>query len=345
MTIVLGFSATRPLRGLGAAGLALILAGCSGRQSALDPAGHEARVVGDLFWWMLIASVVIWALVMAFSFYASHRRGEPWSSRAAARVILICGAILPTLLLAILLVLGLRLMPMLRAPGEELRIAVEGQQFWWRVTYELPDGTRVSSANEVRLPRGRRTEFVLTAQDVIHSFWVPPLAGKMDLIPGMTNRLVLEPERTGRFRGACAEFCGASHALMALDVEVMEPDAFEAWLQSRRTPPAPPRTEDGAALFLANGCGACHTVAGTEAAGRVGPDLTLLSERPSIAAGILPNNTDNLVSFIRNTRDIKPGARMPSFAMLSPEQAASIAHWLLTPRSGTAGTRRADATP
>jgi cytochrome c oxidase subunit 2 len=226
-------------------------------------------------------------------------------------------------------------MPVLRAPGEDLRIAVEGQQFWWRVTYELPDGSRVSSANEVRLPRGRRTEFVLTAQDVIHSFWVPPLGGKMDMIPGMTNRLVLEPERTGRFRGACAEFCGASHALMALDVEVMEPDAFEAWLRSRRDPAPPPGAQEGAALFLTNGCGACHTVAGTPAAGRIGPDLTHLSERPSIAAGILPNDVDNVARFIRHTRDIKPGARMPSFAMLSPEDSASIARWLSAP----AGTR------
>ncbi|WP_379599384.1 cytochrome c oxidase subunit II [Teichococcus globiformis] len=307
---------------------AVALGGCSGRQSALDPAGFEARMVAELFWWMLAAAALIWIAVMALAWYAARRRGPAWSGRAAARLILVCGAILPTLVLALLLVFGLRMMPPLRAPGEGLRIAVQGEQFWWRVTYELPDGTRIQSANEIRMPRGQRTELMLTAQDVIHSFWIPPLGGKMDMIPGMRNRLVLQPERSGRFRGACAEFCGASHALMALDAQVMEPEAFEAWLEARREPPPPTPDHPGATLFLARGCGACHTVAGTPARGRVGPDLSALSERPSIAAGILPNDVASLDRFIRYPREIKPGARMPGFDTLPEGETALIAAWL-----------------
>ncbi|MFC7553640.1 cytochrome c oxidase subunit II [Pseudoroseomonas wenyumeiae] len=307
--------------------LPLALAACDGPQSALDPAGHEAEAVSQLFWWMAGASLVLWVLVVGLSFYASRRREQPWPARRAARLILVCGALLPTLLLAALLVFGLRLMPELRAPGDGLRVEVEGQQFWWRVRYVLPDGRRFETANEVRLPVGSRTEFLLTAQDVIHSFWIPSLGGKMDMIPGTTNRLVLEPTQTGRFRGACAEFCGASHALMAMSVEVMEPEAFTAWVE-REAGAAAASTDEGAALFLARGCGACHTVRGTAANGRVGPDLTHLGARPTIAAGILPNSPENIDRFIRETQAIKPAARMPSFGMLPPAESAAIATWL-----------------
>jgi cytochrome c oxidase subunit 2 len=319
-----------------AALLLLSLAGCSGPQSALDPAGEEARIVAALFWWMLGGAGLLWLAVMSIALFATRRRAQPWSERAASRFILVCGAILPTMVLAVLLVFGLRMMPALRAAGDGLRIHVQGEQFWWRVAYELPDGSRVDSANEVRLPRGARTEFVLTAQDVIHSFWIPPLGGKMDMIPGTTNRLVLQPTRAGHFRGVCAEFCGPSHGLMTLDALVMEPEAFEAWLQARRAPappPSPPPTPtlpDGQALFLAHGCGACHAVAGTPARGRIGPNLTRLSERPAIAAGILPNDAASIDRFIRATHEIKPGARMPSFAHLPPGDSAAIARWLET---------------
>jgi cytochrome c oxidase subunit 2 len=305
-----------------------VLAACGGPQSALDPAGHEAEAVSQLFWWMAGASLVLWVLVVGLSFHASRRRGQPWPAQRAARLILVCGALLPTLLLAVLLVFGLRLMPELRAPGDGLRVEVEGQQFWWRVRYALPDGRRFEAANDIRLPVGQRVEFLLTAQDVIHSFWIPNLGGKMDMIPGTTNRLVLEPTRTGRFRGVCAEFCGASHALMAMSVEVMEPEAFAAWVEREASPAAAGNADEGAALFLARGCGACHTVRGTAAAGRVGPDLTHLGARPTIAAGILPNSPENIDRFIRETQAIKPAARMPAFGMLPPTESAAIATWL-----------------
>ncbi|WP_159994664.1 cytochrome c oxidase subunit II [Roseomonas sp. 18066] len=305
----------------------LLLAGCSGVQSALDPAGQEARVVARLFWVMLLAGTAIWLAMMALAFHAARRRAQPWSERGAVRLILWGGAVVPTLILAALLVFGLGLMPTLRAPGQGLRIEVQGEQFWWRVRYALPDGRSLTTANEIRLPRGQRSEFLLTAQDVIHSFWIPVLGGKMDMIPGATNRLVLEPEKTGLFRGVCAEFCGSSHALMAFSVEVMEPEAFEAWLAAEMAPAATPRGE-GAALFLARGCGACHTVRGTAAAGRIGPDLTHLAGRHSLGAGILPNDAATIDRFIREVDRIKPSARMPGFAMLPPAETAAIAGWL-----------------
>ncbi|MBE9607045.1 cytochrome c oxidase subunit II [Acetobacteraceae bacterium H6797] len=308
-------------------GLAFSLAGCSGEQSALDPAGQEASAVARLFWVMLSAAALIWAVMMGLALFASRGRERPWTERGAMRLIVIGGAVIPTLLLAALLAFGLGLMPALRSPGDGLRVAVRGEQFWWRIDYELPDGSRLVTANELRLPVGQRVEFLLTAQDVIHSFWIPALGGKMDMIPGATNRIVLEPQRLGRFRGVCAEFCGPSHALMAFTVEVMEPAAFEAWLAAEQAPAAAPEGQ-GAALFLARGCGACHTVRGTEADGVIGPDLTHLATRHSIGAGIMENDPAAIDRFIREVQEIKPGARMPGFSMLPPEETALIARWL-----------------
>jgi len=308
------------------------LAGCSGVQSALDPAGFEADAVARLFWVMLAAAALLWAAVLGLARYASRPRQAPWRPRNAGRLILWAGAIGPTLLLCALLVPSLLLMPALRAPGGPLLVEVQGEQFWWRVRYHPPGGgAPVESANALRLPVGQRVELRLTSPDVIHSFWVPALAGKMDMIPGRTNRLVLEPSRTGHFRGACAEFCGASHALMAFTVEVMEPEAFEAWL-AREAAPAEAPAEEGGALFLKNGCGACHAVRGTPAAGRVGPDLTHLAGRPMLGAGILENTQANRERFIAHTREIKPAALMPGFGMLPETEIAAIAAWLGTLR-------------
>ncbi|MDJ0388097.1 cytochrome c oxidase subunit II [Roseomonas sp. E05] len=319
-----------------------VLGGCSGVQSALDPAGFEANAVARLFWVMLGAAALLWVAVLGLARYASRQRQQPWRHHSAGRLILWCGAIGPTLLLCALLTYSLLLMPALRASGGPLQIDVQGEQFWWRVRYQPPGGAPVESANEIRLPVGQRVELRLSSPDVIHSFWVPALAGKMDVIPGRTNRLVLEPTRTGRFRGACAEFCGASHALMAFTVEVMEPEAFAAWLAHEASPaevspaqaspaqasPASAPAAEGQALFLQNGCGACHTVRGTAAAGRVGPDLTHLASRPTLGAGTLENTQANRMRFIAHTREIKPSALMPGFAMLPEEDIAAIAAWL-----------------
>ncbi|MDQ1081885.1 cytochrome c oxidase subunit II [Pseudoroseomonas cervicalis] len=309
----------------------LPLAGCDGVQSALDPGGFEAAAVARLFWVMLGGAVAIWLGVMALALFAQRRRGEPWPERRAGRLVLWGGAVVPTLILAALLAYGLVLMPALREPGGPLRIAVEGEQFWWRVRYQAPGQAPVEAANEIRLPRGQRVELSLSARDVIHSFWIPALAGKMDMIPGRATRLVLEPTELGRFRGACAEFCGASHALMAFTVEVMEPEAFAAWLRAQAAPapaPAEPPLAEGQRLFLAEGCGACHAVRGTAARGQLGPDLTHLGSRPSLGAGLLDNTREHRMRFIRETDRLKPAARMPAYAGLAEPELAAIADWL-----------------
>lgn len=306
---------------------ALALAGCAGPQSALDPAGEGAARLATLFWVMLAGAAVLWVLVLALAAYAarSGRHGEGVS----ASLILWGGAVLPAFVLVALLAYGLMLMPDLRGPGDGLRVTVTGEQYWWRVRYApAGGGPEVESANEVRLPAGRRVEFHLQSADVIHSFWIPALGGKLDMIPGRVNRLVLHPTRPGIYRGACAEFCGRSHALMAFSVVVMEAEEFSRWLAAEAGEAAPSSEARGAELFLAQGCGACHAVRGSEAAGTIGPDLTRIGGRQTIGAGLLDNSAANLARFITETERIKPGARMPSFAMLTDEEADAIAAYL-----------------
>jgi cytochrome c oxidase subunit 2 len=319
-----------PRARLSAAPTLLVLAGCGGRQSALAAAGPEAAAVAELFAVMAIAGTVIWFVVVLAYLHARRTRREVWSEAAASRLILWGGAVFPAATLLALLTYALWLMPALRpwaavAPPD-LRVEVVGHQYWWEVTYRPGGPDAVVAANEVRLPAGRRVEVALVSRDVIHSFWIPPLAGKMDLIPGRTNRLTLAAERPGSYRGACAEYCGTSHALMAFTVEAMDPAAFDTWLAAQAAPAA--AEGRGLEIFLASGCGACHTVRGTEAEGRIGPDLTHLGSRPTIAAGILPREPETIASFVAAPELVKPGGTMPGFAMLSPEELATLAAWL-----------------
>src|SRR5688572_29505262 len=205
-------------------------------QSALDTAGRDAAQIAQLFDVMTVGAVVVWALVVAIAVYAI-RSGESHSQRAANLLILGGGVALPTVVLGALLAYGLPVLPAILTPAPEgaLRIHVTGKQWWWRVQYMTAQGI-VETANEIRLPVNERIELQLTSPDVIHSFWVPSIAGKMDLIPGRVTRLALEPTRTGVFRGACAEYCGASHALMAFDVTVTEPAEFQRWLDAQAGP-------------------------------------------------------------------------------------------------------------
>jgi cytochrome c oxidase subunit 2 len=287
--------------------------------------------VAALFWAMLAAAVPIWLAVVGGALYAaSPRRRRPFGIRAGRAVILGGGIAGPILLLTTLLVPGLAMIPALRAPADHpLRIEVAGEQWWWRVSYRLPGEPPVASANEVRLPRGRRVELTLTSPDVIHSFWLPSLAGKVDMIPGRTNRLVLEPTRVGEFRGVCAEFCGLAHALMAFTVTVMEPAAFDRWLAGQQEPALPAAGEErGARLIQELGCGGCHAVRATEAAGTIGPALTHLGDRATLGAGILANDHAGRIRWIGAAETIKPGVRMPSFGMLPAEDLDALASWL-----------------
>ncbi|MDR6955551.1 cytochrome c oxidase subunit 2 [Ancylobacter sp. 3268] len=308
-----------------AAGAGLLLGACSGPQSALDPAGREAAEVAILFWVMLAGAAAIWLVVIAAALFGSRWQKQPISERGGLRIILWGGAVFPTLVLALLLAYGLRLMPVLRAGEPALTVHVSGEQYWWRVSYTGPDGERIETANELRLPAGRPTEVFLDSADIIHSFWIPALAGKLDMIPGRTNRLVLNPDRIGTYRGVCAEFCGRSHTYMAFPVVVMAPSEFQAWL-AREAAPATSTTDDG--TFLANGCGGCHTVRGTAAAGSIGPDLTHFADRLSLGAGMLANTPENRRRFIAEAGTLKPGIRMPSFSMLAPAELDAIGAYL-----------------
>jgi cytochrome c oxidase subunit 2 len=316
-----------------AAAAALALTACSNPQSTLAPAGVEAERVARLFWVMLVGAVVVWVAVIGVALYATRAAAERHGPRATRWLIIGGGVVTPTLVLGALLIYGLTLMPALRAPAASgaVQVHVSGEQWWWRVRYLPAGGEAVELANEIRIPVGQRTQFRLTSPDVIHSFWIPSLAGKVDMIPGRETTLVIEPNRTGVFRGACAEFCGASHAYMEFVVVVMEPDAFAAWLRHQAMPAAPPRlpvTQRGQQAFAANGCGACHSVRGTPADGVLGPDLTHVGSRLSLAAGALPNTPPAFRRWIARTHAVKPDVLMPPFGMLPADEVDALAAYL-----------------
>jgi cytochrome c oxidase subunit 2 len=310
----------------------VLLAGCDGPQSTLVPAGQSAQRIAEIFWWMTGGAVFIWIAVVILAIWAAFAP-EAHNRRHSSFLIIGGGAVVPTLVLAVLVVYGLAPIPALLAPAPEgsLKISVSGEQWWWRVRYELSEGGAVALANEIRLPVGRPVEFRLESPDVIHSFWIPSLAGKIDMIPGRVTRLALTPTKVGVFRGACAEYCGTSHALMSFYVVVEEQEAFERWLAAQQAPAAAPSAPDAASgqeLFLANGCGACHMIRGTPARGVVGPDLTHIGSRVSIGAGILPNNAETLMRWIARTDHVKPAVIMPAFGMLPQKDLQALARYL-----------------
>ncbi|MBN1236953.1 MAG: cytochrome c oxidase subunit II [Gammaproteobacteria bacterium] len=329
---------------------ACLLAGCGGVQSALAPAGVEAAAIARLTWWLFGGAVLIWSGVMALAIFAARSRPGAAPSTAdvpgrrrvtdaerrhetrhARRLIIGGGVVFPVLTLALLLLFTLRMTPPLLAADGALTVDVTGEQWWWRVRYRLPDGSEVDSANEVRLPAGRRTSFHVEAADVIHSFWIPVLGGKIDMIPGRTNVLTVEPTAPGVYRGVCAELCGASHALMAFDVVVMEADEFDAWLRAQAQPATAPAAEPavtGQRLFRDNGCGACHRIRGTDAIGLVGPDLTHVGSRLTIGAGTLPADVPSLAAWIEEPAAFKPGVQMPSYHMLGEAELGALAAYL-----------------
>ena len=274
---------------------------------------------------MVLGAVVIALAVGALMVVAQRSREGAITHEQGMRLVLWAGGVVPTVVLLTLLIATLPAMRPIKVQPDDLRITVTGEQFWWRVRYQPAGQAAVDDSNEVRVPVGRDVELLLEAGDVLHSFWVPGLAGKVDMVPGRTNRLVVHATRAGRFRGQCAEFCGLSHALMAFEVVVMEPAAFDAWLAARRAPAAV--GGEGARLFAANGCGGCHSVAGVANA-TIGPDLTHLGDRPSLGAGMQRLTHANLVRFIRNAPEVKPGARMPAYPQMTTQDAATIARWL-----------------
>lgn len=317
-------------------GLAVVTTACDGPQSALDPAGRDAETIAALWWWMAGGAAVVWLVVVGLAVYALRVRPGEHSERGSYLLIVGGGVAFPTVVLGALLAYGLATMPAILAPAPEggLVIEVTGEQWWWRVRYLPPGGEPVELANEVRLAVGERLNLELRAADVIHAFWVPALGGKMDMIPGRTTRLSLEPTRTGTFRGQCAEYCGASHARMAFHAVVAERREIDAWLAHQASPAAEPTTDlarRGRDVFGAHGCGACHTVrgAGAEAPdGVVGPDLTHVGSRVSLGAASLPNDVDGFRRFLSHPGRVKPGVHMPSFRMLGDDDLDALAAYL-----------------
>jgi len=313
--------------------LVWLLAGCDGSQSALAPAGRGAQLIVDLFWWMAAGSVVIWLGVVGVTVYSIRSTPQHDPARLTRLLIVGGGVVFPTLVLACLLVVGLSLLPPLLAapPRDALRVLVSGEQWWWRVRYFTAAGAAVDLANELRLPAGRVVELELESRDVIHAFWIPALGGKVDMIPGRRTRLRLEPTEVGVYRGTCAEYCGDSHAWMSFPVLVLEPAEFTRWLEQQAEPASSPSAGEarrGGELFLENGCGACHSVRGGRADGVVGPDLTHVGSRSSLAAGLLANDADSFTRWVASTHELKPGALMPPFGMLAKQDLHAIGVYL-----------------
>lgn len=295
-------------------------------------AGRDAERIASLFWWMLGAAVVVWLAVMGLAVFALHAPHERQSRKQVQLLVVGGGAAVPTVLLVILLVFGLREVPGLLNPGSEdgVQIHLRGERWWWRVRYELPDGSQFELANEVRLPVGTRVPLWLESSDVVHAFWVPSLAGKVDLIPGRVTRLGLEATRPGRFRGVCAEYCGLSHAAMRFEVVTSPPREFERWTRAQKRAsrePSSPVARRGRALFTSVGCGACHTVRGTPADGEIGPDLTHFGARARLGTGA-PNDVRGLQAWLRAPGRHKPGVNMPGYDALSSRELRSLAGYL-----------------
>jgi len=317
-----------------AGALLLLASGCAGVQSALDPTGAEAGRIHILSWALILfctAVFIITAVIAALALFADER----WRRRLGNEKLIIGGGLIfPAVTLTALLVYGILVLGMGGNPAgtsDGLRISVIGERWWWRVVYHDDNGRRIESANELRLPVGRPVRIDLTSADVIHSFWVPKLAGKLDMIPGRVNTLTLDIHQPGISRGQCAEYCGGPHALMSFFVIAMPEEEFATWL-ANETEQASEPTEDsnikGRELFMASGCGACHAVRGTHASGTIGPDLTHVGSRHSLAAATLPNNAQAFARWIRDGQHIKPENPMPAYRIFTDEELASLSSYL-----------------
>ncbi|MFD1324193.1 cytochrome c oxidase subunit II [Micromonospora sonneratiae] len=295
----------------------LVLTGCGGDSpSTLDPAGYGARRVEGLWWVLFWISVVIFVEVMVILGWAlvfRRRVGTRVRTNDPIRFVALTGAGLPIIILVAVYGLGLRDLAALGDHPDESAVTIDviGHKWWWEVRYAGTDGV---TANEIHIPVDETVRVRLRTDDVLHSFWVPELMPKMDLITGRTNETWLHAERTGSYRGQCAEYCGLQHAHMSLQVVAQPRAEFDAWLTRLAAPAPTPRTEAqrrGQVAFVQGTCAACHTVRGTAANGVVGPDLSDVGARWSLGAGALPNDRGHLGGWIANPQTGKPGNAMP----------------------------------
>lgn len=298
-------------------------------QSSLTPHGPEAAGIAEITWVLVGGAFVIFVLVMVLAALAIFSP-RPWL--AGKGMIVGGGIVFPALVLSALLIYTLLAVPRLSAEqAADVVIEVVGHQWWWEVRYlDSADKTDFVTANEIRIPLDRIVEVRLRSADVLHSFWVPALAGKLDLIPGKDNRLRLAADKPGIFRGQCAEYCGGPHAQMAFYVMAEDIARFNAWRVAQRQPAAKAagaEADAGGALFLAN-CPACHTVRGMPAEGKRGPDLTHFAGRLSLGAGILPNRAGTVAGWITSSQHLKPGNLMPEFRQFTGTELHALVAYL-----------------
>jgi cytochrome c oxidase subunit II len=308
--------------------IAVALSGCGGNQNTLHPASHPQHEISTLFWVVLAASVIGFGVVAWLLFLGWWRRAQASlpggvGEHGATRLLVAVGVALPiSLLTALFIWSDLFVMKSTAAPAKgstAMTIRVIGHEWWWEVRY---DGSRAVTANEIHIPTHTRVDVVGTTDDVIHSFWVPELNRKIDLIPGRENHLLLESNRPGTFRGQCSEFCGLQHAHMAVLVVAQPRSAFDRWVaaESRDATQQPPDT------FARGSCADCHSIRGTSAHGDVGPDLTHVASRLALAAGTIPNTPGNLARWIREPQHVKPGALMPDLHLSDADWRALSAY-------------------
>jgi cytochrome c oxidase subunit 2 len=305
---------------------AVAVAGCGEKQSALAPKSHQSRDIASLFWWMMGGAWIGLGLVVALLLLAwklRNRRGvgadtegpKP-GERLGWYVVVGAGIVLPVILLSTLFAISdlfvIRTTQAPAATATKRTIVVIGHQWWWEVRYP---GTSAVTANEIHIPVRTPVRVEVRTDDVIHSFWVPELNRKIDAIPGRNNAIELYADAVGRYRGECAEFCGLQHAHMGLYVFADPPGVFRRWLAAQSRPAAAPAgalARRGLDAFLNGPCSSCHTIRGTSADATVGPDLTHVASRTTIAALTLPNGRSSLLDWVRDPQHVKPGNDMPS---------------------------------
>jgi cytochrome c oxidase subunit 2 len=317
-----------------------VLTSCTGWQSSLNAQAAQSAEIKRVFLIFIAVSAVVWVAVMLVLLFGLLRR-KPFRERPldlreafehrAGSVILVAGIATTITVLALSVVSYGAQRTVFANDPSAVTVKITGHQWWWEVQYQA-DSPHLSftTANEIRVPVGQPVTVQLESADVIHSFWVPSLTGKMDLVTGQQNTVQFTAKSPGIYRGQCAEFCGVQHAHMAFTVTALPPDEYRRWRdhQDQSAPsPTDPLSIRGEQLFRGRGCGLCHTIRGTLAGGQLGPDLTHIASRETIAAGTLPRNSGNLAAWIADPQHIKPGNLMPKMPLRSDELIA-ILHYL-----------------
>jgi cytochrome c oxidase subunit II len=320
-----------------AAGLAVVAlaSACSGPtpQTAFNPRSDYANEGLDLFVGIIIAGVVVGVLVEGALIWTAiryrRRAGDVLPPQIhGSTVVEVVWTVVPVIIVGAILAYTLPVIFSTQAPAPvgSMNIAVTGHQFWWEFGY--PDAN-VVTANEMHMPVGQTVNLVLESDDVIHSFWIPALGGKRDAFPGHTNYIWMKADSTGEFPGQCYQLCGYSHGNMREKAIIQSPADFQAWLTSQQAPavtPTEPTAAEGAQLFQTRGCSACHTINGTPAAGKVGPNLTHIASRGVIAGSIMDNNADNLRTWLKDPPAVKPGSVMPNLGLNDHELDVLVAY-------------------